>query len=431
MSTYFGTEGNDTWTIQWAAIITIDGLGGVDTLRLGTSKRTDYRIMQAEDGAILVESVSRASSPFKGTLYNIEKLVFDSGRDVMELTAGGGLNKVQGDGVNALITGTDAADHLLGTALAERLIGGLGNDLIDGGAGLDTAVYLKPAENYALGWTKASGWKVTFDGPVAAVVPPLPTDGTDTLINVERLEFSDRVISIESTSPGSYAALPDALYHFFVVAFGAPPGVTYMNQLADAYRAGVSVKQIVDIFITKPQFTDVYPQGLSDRELSQRLVENVIGGSAAATVKAEAVEDLVAAFGSGMTRSDVVYTVFGNLANMPTSDLKYGGTAKLFSNQLAVSKTYTEVMMQGTTELATLRSVLDSVTSASNVSTEEARISLVLSGLMGGLPASPLGAASLTREANEAQTDAPREHFFEIESLIEKSLTWHQFAVDF
>jgi serralysin len=137
MSTYFGTEGDDTWTIQWAAVITIDGLGGADTLRLGTSKRTDYLITEAEDGAILVESVSRASAPFKGKLYNIEKLVFDNGKDVMELTQGSGLNKVQGDGINALLSGTEAADHLIGTSIDERLVGGLGNDLLDGGGGAD------------------------------------------------------------------------------------------------------------------------------------------------------------------------------------------------------------------------------------------------------------------------------------------------------
>ncbi|MEY3572282.1 MAG: hypothetical protein RJA77_197, partial [Pseudomonadota bacterium] len=267
MSTYFGTEGNDTWTIQWAAVLTIDGLGGIDTLRLGTSKRTDYQIMQAEDGAILVESVSRASAPFKGTLYNIEKLVFDNGKDVMELTAGGGLNKVEGDGVNALITGTDAADHLVGTALDERLVGGLGNDLLDGGAGIDTATYRAQAENYALSWSKAAGWKVTFDGPVAAVVPPPPTEGADTLVNIERIAFSDRTIFIDSATAGNYSDLPDALYHFFLVAFGAPPGVTYMDQLAEAYRFGYSVKQIVDVFVTKPQFTETYALSLSDREL--------------------------------------------------------------------------------------------------------------------------------------------------------------------
>ena len=427
MTTYFGNEKDNTWTFQWAAVVTIDGLGGVDTLKLGTSKRTDYKIMQAEDGAIILESVSRASEVFKGTLYNIEKLVFDNGKDVMELTKSSGLNRVQGDGVNALIQGTDAADQIVGTALAERLVGGLGNDLLDGGAGLDTAVYSSAAENYGLSWSKETGWQVTFDGPQIAIYPPPPSEGTDTLLNIEQIEFTDRTVLIESKSPGIYSDLPDSLYHFFVVAFGAPPGVTYMDQLAEAYRYGYSVKQIVDVFITKPQFTDTYPLALSDRELAQLLVTNVIQGSASALVRAEAVEDLVAAFGSGMSRADVIYTVFGNLANMPVSDPKYGGVATLFDKQLALSKTYTEVMAQSTTDLATLRSVLSSVTADSLVASEADQITLILMGLMGDGSSTPLRGASLSRGAEE-----PRPEPADLESrYLEREFSWMQFAVDF
>ena len=425
MTTYFGNDKDNTWTFQWAAVVTIDGLGGMDTLRLGTSKRTDYKLMQAEDGAIILESVSRASEVFKGTLYNIERLVFDNGKDVMELTAGGGLNKVEGDGVNALITGTDAADHLVGTALDERLVGGLGNDLLDGGAGIDTATYSAQAENYGLSWTKATGWKVTFDGPVAAVMPPPPTEGTDALIGIERIEFADRTIHIDSAAVGLYSALPDALYHFFVVAFGAPPGVTYMNQLAEAYNAGMSVKAIVEVFITKPQFTDVYSLSLSDRELAQLLVANVIDNSATAAVKAEAVEDLVAAFGVGMSRSDVIYTVFGNLANMPASDLKYGGVANLFRKQIEVSKTYTEYMEQSTDDLTTLKSVLGAMSVNSATDSQEQRVDLILAGLMGDQPDTQISASRLTTQ-NRAE---PPDERVDIDPIGEP--TWPQYYVDF
>ncbi len=51
----------------------------------------------------------------------------------------------------------------------------------------------------------------------------------------------------------------DDLYRFFAVAFGAAPGVTYMGQLIEAAEWGLSIKEIVNIFTTKPQFTDTYP----------------------------------------------------------------------------------------------------------------------------------------------------------------------------
>ena len=42
-------------------------------------------------------------------------------------------------------------------------------------------------------------------------------------------------------------------YQFFIVAFGAATGVEYMNQLNDAYNAGMTTKQIVNVYTTKPQ----------------------------------------------------------------------------------------------------------------------------------------------------------------------------------
>jgi hypothetical protein len=115
-------------------------------------------------------------------------------------------------------------------------------------------------------------------------------------------------------------------------------------------------------------------------------VQNVIGSSATQAVKDEAVADLVQALGSGMSRADVIYTVFGNLANMPKTDAKYGGVAQLFANQLVLAKTYTEVMEQSTTDLQTLRSVLDAATASSSTRSQDEAVDLILQGLLGDEP---------------------------------------------
>jgi hypothetical protein len=44
----------------------------------------------------------------------------------------------------------------------------------------------------------------------------------------------------------------DDLYRFFSIAFVAAPGVTYMGQLVETADYGLSIKQIVNIFTTKP-----------------------------------------------------------------------------------------------------------------------------------------------------------------------------------
>ncbi len=87
--------------------------------------------------------------------------------------------------VRSILSG---ADEITGSAGADTLYGVGGNDRIDGGAGTDTVVYSAASTNYT--WTQtANGWTVVDN---RAGSP----DGTDTLINIESLRFSDRTVSL-------------------------------------------------------------------------------------------------------------------------------------------------------------------------------------------------------------------------------------------
>ena len=86
MSTTFGSAANNTWTLIAPGTLTLDGLGGTDTLSLGTSLRSEYTVTQATDGSVHVDSISGASSALHATLYNMEVLVFNSNRDTLDLT---------------------------------------------------------------------------------------------------------------------------------------------------------------------------------------------------------------------------------------------------------------------------------------------------------------------------------------------------------
>jgi uncharacterized delta-60 repeat protein len=164
-------------------------------------------------------------------------------------------------------------------------------------------------------------------------------------------------------------ATVDSLYHFFVVAFNAAPGKEYMNQLAQAYNYPLTVKEIVNIFTTKAQFTDTYPVSLSHQELATSLVANIVKNSATAQAKQEAISDIKGALDIGWTVGDMIFTVFGNLANKSLTDPTWGGTAQQFINETAVARYYTEVMGAGGTDLPTLRAVIASVDNYTDVST--------------------------------------------------------------
>ena len=85
MADFNGTPGNDTWTVIDPGDFSLDGLGGVDTLDLGTSLRSSYRITRNDAGTVFVDSISGASGALHATLFNLELLVFNSGRDTLDL----------------------------------------------------------------------------------------------------------------------------------------------------------------------------------------------------------------------------------------------------------------------------------------------------------------------------------------------------------
>jgi Ca2+-binding RTX toxin-like protein len=86
MATFTGTAGNDAWTVVNPGTFTLDGLGGTDTLNLGTSLRSSYTITKTSDGAVHVDTVSGASGALHATLYNMEVLAFNNGSDKLDLT---------------------------------------------------------------------------------------------------------------------------------------------------------------------------------------------------------------------------------------------------------------------------------------------------------------------------------------------------------
>lgn len=168
-------------------------------------------------------------------------------------------------------------------------------------------------------------------------------------------------------------------YQFFAIAFGAAPGVEYMTQISDAYNAGLTTKQIVNIYTTKAQFTNTYPTFFTSAQFAAALVNNVVGSSASAAAKAEAQADIIAALNAGFSRGDVVYQIFTNLAAKDPADPTWGATSKLLANKVTVAKYVTEVQLNSSTDVNVLKGVLAGVTATSDVSTP-AKIEAIIGG---------------------------------------------------
>lgn len=151
-------------------------------------------------------------------------------------------------------------------------------------------------------------------------------------------------------------------YKFFIVAFGAPTGVEYMNQLDEAYGAGMTTKQIVNVYTTKPQFEAQYPRFLTNEQFADKLIENVVGASATAAAKAQAKADVASSLNAGWSKGDVVFQIFSNLAAKDKADPEWGATAQMLVNKAAVAEYLTETLVVNTTDLTKLASYIANVT---------------------------------------------------------------------
>jgi hypothetical protein len=359
-----GNASNNAWEIRrYGEVNTYDGRDGVDSLSFDRLPRSYFTITQNADGSVNVDSVSGASALYRLKLISVELLYFSFGSEVVDL--------------RTAFNTSDQPSVINGTGGNDTLSGDAGDDVLSGGAGLDVARYSGTSSQYRLGFDSVSKQVFVTDSQTGR-------DGADRLLDVELLQFSNKSVPMTTKAHGSFADLPPDLYQFFIVAFAAAPGVEYMGQIADAYRNGASVKQIVGAFVSKSQFTDTYPKSLSNTEFAQKLVENIVRTSAPAESKSRAVKDIVDAMAVGLTPADVVFTVFGNLAKKPLQGDEWSGTAQQFLNQIAVAKFYTESMDQSTTEVATLRAAVSAVTHVTAVSTEDQIVTLIGQGLFGG-----------------------------------------------
>ncbi|MCB1652227.1 MAG: M10 family metallopeptidase C-terminal domain-containing protein, partial [Alphaproteobacteria bacterium] len=81
------------------------------------------------------------------------------------------------------VIGGSAGDSILGNGLDNEIIGGQGDDFLDGAGGTDEAVY---SGHYA-------DYTVNVSGGAGTITDNVGSDGTDTVINLERLIFANGV----------------------------------------------------------------------------------------------------------------------------------------------------------------------------------------------------------------------------------------------
>ena len=233
---------------------TIDGGEGMDTVYFRGSY-AEYRVTTnavTEPGPWLplrtvpvLQTKVNGLDGSKTVLTNIERIVFDD----TSLTR---------------ILGTNFADNLSGTSGNDMFFGGAGNDIIDGGAGLDTAVM------------SGSYYSNSFDTTIRSrqvghvSVNGEKLDGTDTLINVERVQFDDMVIALDIDGAAGQAK------RLYQAAFNHAPDIAQLTAAVNDLDDGASLNALAAKLIASPQFTTRTGPSPDDAQFVDFLYHNVL-----------------------------------------------------------------------------------------------------------------------------------------------------------
>jgi serralysin len=139
--------------------------------------------------------------------------------------------------------GGTATDTITGNAVANRITGGQGNDVLDGGQGVDTAAYAGKFASYAITATANGGWSIKDNAG---------TDGTDNLVNIESLAFSDRSVAMVDSRVASAMTSVLRLTAFSVgadamtktVAASMAGGTSYADAIIQVTKATISTSAV-------------------------------------------------------------------------------------------------------------------------------------------------------------------------------------------
>jgi hypothetical protein len=213
---------------------------------------------------------------------------------------------------NDSIIGSSFDDSLLGYSGNDLIKGGGGNDFIDGGTGIDTAVYTGTATNYTptLGATSNTIMDRTAN-----------RDGTDTLTNIERLQFSDKNIALDTgatQSAGQTALLIGAVLPG-KLAFDVSKQAL-LGGVISLFDQGFTLNQLSGAILRLPIWDVLTGKAApTNADIAGYLVNNVYGGTQTAAITNAAIAAMSAE--TPATQGSYLASLAASTANQTHVDL--------------------------------------------------------------------------------------------------------------
>jgi serralysin len=169
--------------------------------------------------------------------------------------------------------GTDGEDNLNGTEGNDKFTGGAGDDIIIGGAGSDSVSVSGSINSYNL---YLSPTYMMLEDRVAG------RDGTDTLVDIETINFSgspEDVIDLNELG-GAAKLSPNDFESFtelYIAYFNRAPDAVGLNFWGTAFARGVTLSEIAEYFVDQEETIATYPASLSNADFATAVYNNVLG----------------------------------------------------------------------------------------------------------------------------------------------------------
>lgn len=166
---------------------------------------------------------------------------------IENVTTGAGDDVLIGNAVANLLISGAGNDQLRGDAGNDILRGEAGNDELNGGTGFNRAVEQGSVTDYQI--------RNLGDGRYTVTDSVLTRDGVDTVSQIQRIMFSDRMAVGLDTAAGEYSG---EAYRLYKAAFDRTPDQSGLGYWINALDKGAWLTSVANSFVSSAEFTAMY-----------------------------------------------------------------------------------------------------------------------------------------------------------------------------
>jgi serralysin len=234
---------NNVYTLRTDATNFIWDGGGIDTI----------------DGSGATQSINLYLEPgYRGYIGSMSSLISTAGQ--ITVNFGTVIENAKGGSGSDVLVGNSADNQLIGGDGNDTLKAYAGNNVLDGGNGLD-AVVVTDARSEATLTKTSTGFSLQHN---------IGSQGTDTLINIERILFSDTALAFDIDGIAGQA------YRLYQAAFNRQPDLHGLGYWINYMEKGLGLTDVSWCFQASTEFQSLYGTNVSNAQLLTLLYQNVL-----------------------------------------------------------------------------------------------------------------------------------------------------------